>query len=195
MDKPFSQACENNKQVILTQLQQFFAHCKLVLEIGTGTAQHATFFAPQLPHLTWQTSDMPDRHQGIHLWLEEFPATNLKQPVSFTLGRDPWPLASADAVFTANTTHIMQPSEAREMQQMVAENLPVAGVFCQYGPFNINGEFTSDSNRDFNDFLLAEGYGGIRDLQELQDWAGEQLTLTEVVEMPANNKLLVWHKS
>jgi len=195
MDKPFSQACENNKQVILEQLLQFFADRKQVLEIGTGTAQHATYFAANLPHLIWQTSDMPERHQGIHMWLEQCSAVNLKAPLAFTLGSDPWPATSVDAVFTANTTHIMQPKHASLMQQMVAKNLPLGGIYCQYGPFNLDGKFTSESNREFNDFLLAQGYGGIRDLQELQDWAGSELKLLQVVDMPANNKLLVWEKS
>lgn len=193
MTMRFSQACENNKQPILQQLKLHFAPVTKVLEIGSGTGQHGVFFAPQLSHLNWQTSDMPDNHTGILAWQEQFPADNLLPPVNFTVGADPWPDMQIDAVFSANTAHIMQIQEARLMMQMVAANLPRGGVFCQYGPFNVNGQYTSESNERFDLHLSNEGCGGIRDIAELQDWAAG-MTLTEKVTMPANNFLLVWKK-
>ncbi|GAB3034622.1 DUF938 domain-containing protein [Bowmanella dokdonensis] len=195
MDKPFSQACENNKGPILEFLKVRLSSHRHLLEIGSGTGQHAVFMAPQLPDLIWQCSDMPGNHQGINAWIEEYPATNLKRPLSFTIGQDPWPAGDFDAVFTANTTHIMQVEEARLMLQMVADNLPLGGVFCQYGPFNIDGQYTSDSNQVFDQHLKAQGCGGIRDIQELKDWLEEtDLIFMQRVQMPANNQLLVWQK-
>ena len=192
-EKRFSPSCENNRIPILTVLKEALVGRKHLLEIGSGTGQHAVYFAPELTHLTWQTSDLTVNHPSINAWLADSPAANLRQPLAFKIGSDNWPVAGVDCVYTANTTHIMQPSEAREMMQVVAQGLPSGGVFCQYGPFTIDGEFTSQSNHDFNQHLLNEGCGGIRDIAELTLWAGE-LQLVEQHAMPANNFMLVWHK-
>lgn len=195
-EKPFSQSCENNKKPILDELSRVLADRKVLLEIGSGTGQHAAYFAPRLAHLQWHTSDMPDKHSGIKAWLKEAEASNLHQPKSFTIGAAEqgfWPLANVDAVFTANTTHIMQPSEAQLMMQLVADNLAKGGVFCQYGPYNFQGQYTSDSNQAFDQHLNEQGCGGIRDIDELSLWA-KPLVLIEVLPMPANNFLLIWQK-
>lgn len=192
-DRPFSQACENNKQPILDVLSRVFAKCTSILEIGSGTGQHAVFFAAKLHHLAWYTSDRPDYHRGIKMWLQDTEVKNLHPPVAFTVGGNDWPIASVDGVFTANTTHIMQPSEAQLMMQLVAKNLSSGGVFCQYGPFTIDGQYTSESNRVFDQHLSEQNCGGIRDIHELVKWA-VPLTLIETIAMPANNFLLVWKK-
>jgi hypothetical protein len=192
-DKPFSQACENNKQPILDVLKRVLADKKSVLEIGSGTGQHAAHFAPRLTHLEWHTSDMPNNHLGIEAWLEDTAVRNLHKPMSFTVGVDAWPTVNFDAVYTANTTHIMQPSEAQLMMQLVADNLPAGGLFCQYGPYIFQGQHTSDSNRVFDQHLSEQGCGGIRDIDELTLWA-KPLVLMEQVAMPANNFMLVWQK-
>lgn len=192
-DKPFSQACENNKQPILDVLKRVLADRKNVLEIGSGTGQHAAHFAPRLRHLEWYTSDMPDHHLGIQAWLADAPVSNLHQPLSFTIGINAWPVTKFDAVYTANTTHIMQPSEAQLMMQLVAANLPDAGMFCQYGPFTFNGQYTSESNEVFDQHLREQGCGGIRDIEELNLWA-KPLALIEKIPMPANNFMLIWQK-
>ena len=191
MTKPFSQACENNKQAILQVLRECFASRSHVLEIGSGTGQHAVHFAPQLAHLVWQTSDVPAHHSGIRQWLDAYPSANLRAPLSLTIGQDNWPEFPFDGVFSANTTHIMQPDEARLMMQLIGDNLPAGGVFCQYGPFNRDGQYTSESNRQFDLNLKAQGFGGLRDICELQNWASK-LTLQQIVAMPANNLCLVW---
>lgn len=193
LDKPFSQACENNKKPILEVLSRVFNDSKRILEIGSGTGQHAVFFAAKLAHLDWCTSDRPDYHSGINLWLQQDDVKNLHAPVAFTVGENDWPVVDVDGVFTANTTHIMQPSEAKLMMGMVAKNLPENGLFCQYGPFNFNGQYTSDSNRAFDQHLAQQNCGGIRDIEELVEWA-KPLQLIETVAMPANNFLLVWKK-
>ena len=195
-DKPFSQACENNKQPILDVLQRILADKKILLEIGSGSGQHAAHFAPRLAHLQWHTSDMPDKHLGIKAWLEDAAVNNLHQPMSFTIGsidNGAWPLANVDAVYSANTTHIMQSSEAQLMMQLVADNLSDGGVFCQYGPFNFQGRYTSESNQVFDQYLTEQGCGGIRDIDELTLWA-KPMVLIEVVPMPANNFTLIWQK-
>jgi cyclopropane fatty-acyl-phospholipid synthase-like methyltransferase len=191
--KRFSQSSENNQQSIFKQLEGHFAGHKRVLEIGSGTGQHAVYFAERLGHLIWHTSDRPDNHASIQAWLDESSATNIAPPLHFTIGEDPWPLADCDAVFTANTTHIMQVDEARTMMALVAENLLPGGTFCQYGPMRVDGLSTTASNADFDAQLRGKGFGGIRDIDELIGW-GSGLKLVERIPMPANNFLLVWQK-
>jgi hypothetical protein len=193
MTMAFSQACENNKLPILVELKRHFANCRNVLEIGSGTGQHSVYFAPGLPHLRWHCSDMPANHASILAWQQEYPAVNLLPPRAFTVGRDRWPNIDADAVFSANTAHIMQRLEVQTMLQLIGNNLPKGGVFCQYGPFNTNGHYSSASNERFDQHLLNEGCGGIRDIAELKEWA-PRLTLQQQIQMPANNLLLVWRR-
>ncbi|MBD3585299.1 DUF938 domain-containing protein [Salinimonas sp. HHU 13199] len=193
MTQPYSQACENNKRPILEILATAFARCQVVLEIGSGTGQHAVFFAGQLPFLQWHTSDQPHYHAGINSWIDLYPGENLHRPVSLTIGAEPLPALHADGIFTANTAHIMQKAEVQLMMEQVASMLPDGGVFCQYGPFTQNGRFNSDSNEAFHYKLVTQGYGGYRDIEELQHWASP-LHLKTVHPMPANNLLLEWHK-
>lgn len=192
-DKPFSQACENNKGPIFNVLKPVLQGTTQVLEIGSGTGQHAAYFAPQLSHLNWQTSDVLDNHSGIIAWLEEVNSTNIQPPICFKVGEDEWPVGQFDAIYSANTTHIMQPHEAQLMMKLISEHLPANGVFCQYGPFKIDGQCTSLSNQLFDQQIINKGYGGIRDINELQSWA-TALELVERIEMPANNFLLIWCK-
>jgi len=191
MSKRFAPYCERNKQPILEQLSVYFKESQRVLEIGSGTGQHGVYFAEQLPHLMWYTSDMPENHASITAWINESELQNIILPIEFTIGRDTWPGVPVDAVFTANTTHIMQPEEVRQMMALIAANLPDGGMFCQYGPMKINGECTSDSNREFDNTLKASGYGGIRSVEQLIDW-GKGMKLIKQIPMPANNFLLVW---
>jgi cyclopropane fatty-acyl-phospholipid synthase-like methyltransferase len=193
MIKAFSQACVNNSQPILSQLSRLCTKTKHVLEIGSGTGQHAAYFAPNLPQLTWQTSDVSQNHSSICQWIDEAGAGNIRSPVCFKVGTDVWPIEGIDGVFSANTAHIMQPFEVELMMQMIAKNLAPGGIFCQYGPFKIKGEYSSDSNRQFDLHLISEGCGGIRDIQQLVDWE-KGLILSEQLTMPANNLLLVWRK-
>lgn len=189
----FCQASENNKHAIIEVLKTHFEGASKVLEIGSGTGQHAVHFAPLLAHLEWQPTDVQDNHPGILAWMEEFPCQNLLSPMEYVVGEHEWSFDGIDAVFTANTAHIMAPEITRLMMETVSHHLPTGGVFCQYGPFNVNGQYTSEGNRQFDAHLKNEGCGGIRDIDELLSWATE-LSLAEQVAMPANNFLLVWIK-
>ncbi|WP_027852911.1 DUF938 domain-containing protein [Marinobacterium litorale] len=195
VEKPFSQACENNKEPILAILKTAFAGSTRVLEIGSGTGQHAVHFAGNLPHLHWQTSDLPENHAGIEQWLLDASLSNLSAPVALDVSQQAWPVGF-DAVFTANTTHIMPWPAVVEMIARIGSRLPAGGVFCQYGPFKYNGDYTSPSNASFDRWLKEiDPARGIRDfeaLRELADHAG--LSLVEDHAMPANNQLLHWVK-
>lgn len=191
MSKGFSPSCENNKHPILDLLSVYFKDSKQVLEIGSGTGQHAVFFAKHLPHLLWNTSDMLNNHDSINAWIEDENLSNVIPPIDFLFGQNDWPDLPIDAIFTANTTHIMQREEAKLMMQQIGANLNSGGVFCQYGPMNVNGDYTSDGNRNFDQHLQQSGCGGIRDIAELAEWA-IGMELIQQIPMPANNFLLVW---
>ena len=196
MERPFSQACENNKQPILNLLQQYFAGVRSVLEVGSGTGQHAAFFAEQLPHLQWQPSDQPEYLDGIAAWVEGAARDNLSMPLSLNVNQD-WPVDSVEAIFSANTLHIMSWPEVEKFFQGIAKHLQPGGVFFVYGPFNYQGRYTSDSNADFDQWLKArDPNSAIRDFEEIEALAHQAgLSLMADHAMPANNRSLVWQKA
>ncbi len=193
MTKPYSQACENNKHVILERLADIFREATKVLEIGSGTGQHAVHFARHMPFLDWYCADQKEYHEGIQMWMEEYRLANLFGPLEIKFPSNTLPISSCDAVFTANTAHIMYADAVESMLKAVSKSLPIGGVFCQYGPFTENKKFNSESNAQFHEKLLASGYGGYKDIEELKEWA-PSLTLESLTNMPANNLLLVWRK-
>ena len=197
MDKPFSQACENNKKPIFEELEKYFIKAGNVLEIGSGTGQHAVYFAKQLPYLMWQTSDLPMNHSGIQKWLREAALSNVKPPIELDVNSAFWPVENVRYVFSANTAHIMPAVAVVKMIEGVGRSLIDNGVFCLYGPFNYQGKFTSDSNAAFDRFLKEKAaHKGIRDFEFIQQQANANgLLLVEDVAMPANNRLLVWEKT
>lgn len=192
--KPFSQACENNKAAILTVLQAHLRDATRVLEIGSGTGQHAIFFAEHLPHLHWQTSDLAEHHAGIREWLKEFPRPNLLSPLTLNVVNSLWDFGSFDGVFTANTLHIMAWDEVLAMLDGVAKVLCPQGKLVIYGPFNYRGQFTSPSNARFNEWLQAQApHRAIRDFEALCAAASARgLRWLDDIEMPANNRCLVF---
>ncbi len=196
LEKPFSQACENNQQAIFAILESVFAQAEQVLEIGSGTGQHASYFAPRLPQLIWQTSDQAEYHPGINAWLDDTSAENLRRPLVLNVDMPQWPVEKVDAVFTANTCHIMGWASVENMFRQLADVLAVDGTLAIYGPFNYDGQFTSPSNANFDQWLKQRGaQQGIRDFEAVDRLANEAgMTLLEDKAMPANNRLLVWRK-
>ena len=198
---PFSQACENNKQPILEILQQELQYCIHVLEVGSGTGQHSVYFAPRLAHLTWQTSDVLAHHTTINAWHTVHPAPNLYAPLTFDLSVDPLPISldsnqPYDAVFTANTLHIISWSLVEKLFELVGEALPINGKLIVYGPFNENGQYTSAGNQQFDSSLRQrDPKSGIRHLEDIIALANTyMLKLSDKYAMPANNQLLVFQK-
>jgi hypothetical protein len=198
---PFSQACENNQQPILDVLQQELQDATHVLEVGSGTGQHSVYFAPRLTHLYWQTSDVFANHAIINAWHAAYPAPNLYAPLSFNVSSDSVPInktinAPYDAVFTANTLHIMSWFLVSKLFELVGNMLPLVGKFIVYGPFNENGRYSSDSNRQF-DYSLRQrdSNSGVRALEDIIEMAEKQhLLLINRYKMPANNEILVFQK-
>lgn len=194
--KPFSQACENNKQPIINVLKRVFANRCHVLEIGSGTGQHAAFFSENLPHLIWQTSDLPENHPGINAWLDASPAQNLRRPLAINADDLHWPVAKVDAVFSANTLHIMSWESVVNLFSGIGRHTETeqGAVLAIYGPFKYNGNFTTESNRAFDLWLKQRAvHQGIRDFEKINELAEKiGFKLQEDNPMPANNQLLIW---
>src|SRR5690554_4332407 len=193
---PFSQACENNKGPILERLRETFNARGTVLEIGTGTGQHAVHFAAAMPHLQWQPTDHPRAAHLAIARLEQAALPNILPMRKLDVGTTPWPSQAFRWAFSANTAHIMSWTEVEQMFWGIGERLPEGGAFCLYGPFNNQGRYTSESNRQFDQYLKARApHMGIRDLEDLRALAESVgLTLAENHAMPANNQLLVFRR-
>jgi len=194
--KPFAESCAENQQPILDVLRREFAAVLRVLEIGSGTGQHAVFFAQQLPHLIWQTSDVATYHPGIMAWIDDAGLANVQAPLTLDVAHDQWPEQMFDGVFSANTVHIMSWPEVEIMFAGVGRALMAGGRFCLYGPFNYGGEFTSASNARFDQWLKArDPNSGVRNFEDLEQLAATAgMRLIQDYAMPANNRILVWTK-
>jgi cyclopropane fatty-acyl-phospholipid synthase-like methyltransferase len=195
IDKPYSEACEENKRPILGVIAPVFRDARLLLEIGSGTGQHAVFFAAAMPDLVWQTSDCEHHLPGIRAWLDDAALPNL--PPSLLLDvTGPWPHQGFDAVFSANTTHIMSEPEVEAMFRGIGRVLAEGCHFALYGPFNIGGRYTSESNARFDAMLRSRDPAmGIRDLDLLTRFGRENgLELIADHPMPANNRTLIWQR-
>lgn len=195
IEKPYSPASERNREPILAQLCEWLADRRHVLEIGSGTGQHAVHFAQAMPHLIWQCSDRADNLAGIRLWLDEARLENTPAPLQLDVAGD-WPQWRYDAVFSANTLHIMAWHEVEQMFAMLPHITTDDACVAIYGPFNIDGQFTSDSNAAFDrDLKMRGAHMGIRDTAAVDALASAAgFELAEDVAMPANNRLRLWRR-
>ncbi len=192
---PFSQACENNKGPILVQLQRLLAQREQVLEIGSGTGQHATWFAAHLPHLRWQPTDIQENLGVLRPRCNEYEGENLLPPLALDVRDRPWPTpVLADAVFTANSLHIMPWDAVEELFAELAAVAAPEALLLVYGPFNYGGRYTSESNARFDQWLAEQSaHSAIRDFERVDALArAAGFQLREDNAMPANNRLLVW---
>jgi len=195
---PFSESCEQNKNPILAILSEAFADKKNVLEIGSGTGQHAIYFGQMLPHLTWQTSDLAENHDTIRAWLETSKLSNVLPPLLIDANNPDWHLPNnPDAIFSANAVHIMGWPEVENLFTGIGRNLKPGGLLCLYGPFNYGGKYTSMSNAQFDEMLKTyDPKSGIRDFEAMDKLANLQgLKLVQDFAMPANNRTLIWKKT
>jgi len=193
--KPYSDACDRNREPILEVLRRHFSDRHRVLEIGSGTGQHAVHFAAALPQLIWQPSDRAEHLAGIRLWLDEARLPNVPAPLPLDV-RGPWPQARFDAVFTANTLHIMSWEEVQALFAALPAVMTDDAVVAIYGPFNYGGAFTSPSNAAFDATLRRRSpQSGIRDFEAVDQLAQSiGLKLMQDCAMPANNRTLVWQR-
>ncbi len=192
----FSEACERNRAPILEVLRRVFADRTAVLEIGSGTGQHASYFAPELPHLAWQPSDVPENLPSVRWWRVQSAEPRPLEPIELDVGR-PFPDVKVDAAFSANTAHIMSWPLVEAMFAGVARLLPPRGLFALYGPFNYGGKATSASNAEFDAWLRGrDAASGLRDFEAIAALAARSgFALEEDNAMPANNRLLVFRRN
>lgn len=193
---PSAPAAARNFEPILGVLRREFAGCSHVLEIGSGTGQHAAGFARAMPWLRWQPSDLDRQLAGIRQWVDAVGLDNLEAPLSLDVGGADLPVARYDAAFSANTAHIMSEPEVERMFELVGQSLVEGGRFCLYGPFTEDGRFSTESNERFDAGLRASDPSmGIRDLARLDTFAAHAgLERRRRYAMPGNNLLLVFER-
>jgi cyclopropane fatty-acyl-phospholipid synthase-like methyltransferase len=192
-----SEAAERNKAPILAKLTKEFAQARHILEIGSGTGQHALYFAAHLPHLSWQPTDTGEYLPVLRERVRLEGGVNLRAAIELDVRADPWPVEAADGIFSANTLHIMSWSSVQEFFRGAGSVLGNPGVLCVYGPFRYGGRYTSESNAVFDDYLRnRDPESGIRDFEALEGLARQRgLELAADHAMPANNQLLVWKRN
>jgi cyclopropane fatty-acyl-phospholipid synthase-like methyltransferase len=192
----YSSAAERNRKPIFEQLKDLLPGRGTVLEIGSGTGQHAVYFAENLPYLNWQPSDRCENVPGLEACFARAGNRRILQPLELDVLTDQWPAATYQAAYSANTSHIMSWTAVKAMFAGVGECLVEGGRFCLYGPFNIDGNFTAESNRRFDLQLRAgDPEMGLRDMGDIEKLANRNhLGLERTIAMPANNYLLVFKK-
>ncbi len=199
--KPYAESCEVNKAPILAVLKEIFADRKRVLEIASGTGQHAVHFARELPHLVWQPSERAQNLAGIRAWLDEAQLPNVLAPLALDVNDAHWdvndassPVTDVDAIFNANTVHIISWPEVERLFAHIARIIAPGGYVCLYGPYNYGGKFTSESNARFDAWLKArDPDSGVRDFEAVNQLAASHgLKLLRDIAMPSNNRILMW---
>jgi SAM-dependent methyltransferase len=192
-----SEAADRNKGPILQVIAKEFAHTHRVLEIGSGTGQHAVHFAAHLPHISWQPTDTGDFLPTLRERIRMEGSPNLREVIELDVRVQPWPVDLFDGIFSANTLHIMSWSSVQDLFRGVGKVLGKAGVLCIYGPFRYGGRYTTESNAEFDELLRGrDPESGLRDAEQVDALARQQgLVLAADHSMPANNQLIVWKRT
>jgi cyclopropane fatty-acyl-phospholipid synthase-like methyltransferase len=196
-NKPYAESCDQNRDPIFEIIQPLLKNKKSVLEIGSGTGQHAVYFAQKMPHLIWQTSDQQLYHDGIKLWLDDIKLDNTPAPIALNVSTDTWPNLTFDTIFSANAVHIMAWDNVVDLFKHAPNLLETGGLFILYGPFNYNQQYTSESNARFDIWLKQrDPQSAIRDFEALNILANNTgMVLQSDHALPANNRILVWAKN
>lgn len=196
MQKPYAPACDRNAAPIFEVLRKHCVVAGRLLEVASGTGQHAVYMGQRLPHIEWQTSDLPPHHAGIQAWLDEAALANVFSPIALDV-TEPWaPKNPFDYVFTANSLHIMSWLAVEDFFEQLPQWLKPQGKLMIYGPFNYDGQFSSASNASFHQSLQAQDpLSGIRDVEAVNQLAlAAGCVLLDDIAMPANNRCLVWQR-
>lgn len=196
-EKPFAPACERNQQAILDVLKKHLRSSdQHVFEIGSGTGQHAVYIAKHLTNIMWQTSDVVENHSGISMWLKEAQLENVLPPLEYEIGEDKFPGINIDVVFSANTLHIISETLVEQLIKDLGTSLKSSARVMFYGPFKYRGEFTSESNADFDLWLKdIDPLRGVRDFEWINQLMQNQaFKMIQDINMPANNQLLLFEK-
>lgn len=194
---PFSEACERNKGPILEVLKDVLKPIhKKIVEIGSGTGQHATFFAKELPQVQWTPTEVYHNLPHLNKVVQESGIKNLTPPFKMKVGDDDFPIRTYDVIFTANTFHIMPWKDCKTFIKLMGHRLEEGGLAIIYGPFNYDGQFISKSNEEFNTWLKErDPESGIRNFEDVHNAMEKNgFELVDDYEMPANNSTLVYRR-
>ena len=196
MQKPYSESCDQNKAPILSIIEPLFTSCSDILEVGSGTGQHAIYFAEKMPHIRWHCSDCAPYIAGINQWIDESDVQNVVAPIVLDVTGSQWPTLQVDAIFTANSIHIMHEQDVINFIKGAGRLLKKGGHLMIYGPFNYEGSFTSASNESFQQWLKSrDSLSGIKHFEDIVSLASSNaLQLCTDYEMPANNRILHFKK-
>jgi len=194
----FAPSCERNKHVILERSHHFFENANKVLEIGSYSGQHAFHFVEQLPHLIWQATDCEEHVKKLQLNIDNSGSSNFARAFTLDVSNSlNWPKCQYDIIYSANTLHIMSWRHVEQFFEASVGCIEVSGYLIIYGPFKYRGEYTSQSNAEFESWLKdRDSQSGIRDFEAVNELAiSAGLKLIEDIPMPANNRLLIWQKN
>lgn len=191
-----SSAADNNKQVILEHLKEIFCKKGILLEIGSGSGQHAVFFSNALPHITWQASDRGEYLDSLLKNLVLHAGENVLKPIRLDVGDADWPVRSVDYIYAANVLHIMAKHQVPEFFAGAGKVINPDGILCLYGPYKYQGKFTTESNERFDEWLKARDPASeVRGFEWVCELAlSNGLQCMDDFSMPANNQLLVFKK-
>lgn len=194
--KNYAPSVERNKDPIYKVLKEYIDSKARLLEIGSGTGQHAVFLGEKFPKIQWITSDVKPNHSDIKEWLKEAKLPNVHGPEVLKIGKDDFPRGKFDFIFTANTLHIMSWKEDKSLFKLLGKRLREGAIVFFYGPFNYEGKFTTPSNEEFDGWLKnRDSKSGIRNFEDInQSMEKSGFELINDHEMPANNRLLVFKR-
>lgn len=191
-------AADNNKQYILDVLKNLNLLNGKVIEIGSGPGQHGIHFCQHVPELVWQPTEIKSKLPLTMQWYEvsqKQGLTNYLKPFSFHIGQDTITASEFELIYSANVLHIISEALAKHLIKQLVESMNQGQKLVCYGPFKQKGEYTSESNREFDQWLFSEGYGGMQDLEDIPNWSDGQLSLLQVETMPANNFIVVYQRT
>lgn len=193
--KPYAISCDRNSEPILNVFKEVLKGKKSLLEVAAGTGQHAIFMAPHFLEMTWTLADRKENHEGISMWLGDFPRTNIRGPYEYEIGKTPLPKGDFDCVYAANLIHMISWDLACKFFDDLA-SLPKDTTYLFYGAFNYNGTFSSSSNEKFDQWLKDKNpEAGLRDFEAIcEELLKRSIELVEDRQMPANNRMLIFSK-
>ncbi|OED39230.1 hypothetical protein AB833_17040 [Chromatiales bacterium (ex Bugula neritina AB1)] len=197
MNLPFSASADRNKSAIGDALMQYFADATTVIEIGSGSGQHAVYLSERFAHLDWQPTDQEEYLPGIQQTVSHYARPNIRPPQLLNVARCASGTEKYSFAYSANTAHIMSEKEVAAMFLVLSSRLTIGSCFALYGPFKFNGAQVSRSNAEFDSMLRQQsGDMGIRDKITLDEFAASAgFDFVEAIDMPSNNHVLVWRYS
>lgn len=197
MKKPFAPSAERNRQPIREVLKEVLTGSGLLLEIGSGTGQHAAYLAKDFPFYEWQPTDLSEKLDDINTWVKESGADNILPALALDLSNPEWPVDKADAIVCINTIHIVAWLFVENLFHGAGRVLKPGGVMFVYGPYEYSDRPLEPTNVEFNEWLkMRDANSGIRKFEDVNALARENgLNLVDDIAMPANNRAIWWCKS